>query len=52
MNGTVYLFACPALAADIIRTLDVFSSGFLEFWVRTMEAGYLNVDEVDPGQRR
>jgi hypothetical protein len=35
-------------AADIIRTLDVFLPGFLEFWVRTIKTGYLNVDAVDP----
>jgi putative intracellular protease/amidase len=34
--------------AEIIRTLDVFSPEFLAFWVRTIKAGYLNVNAVDP----
>lgn len=41
-------FGFVEFAADIIRTLDVFLPGFLDFWVRTIKTGYLNVDAVDP----
>lgn len=40
-------FGFVEFAAEIIRTLDVFLPGFLEFWVRTIKTGYLNVDSVD-----
>lgn len=41
-------FGFVEFAAEIIRTLDVFLPGFLEFWVRTIKTGYLNVDSADP----
>lgn len=41
-------FGFVEFAAEIIRTLDVFSPEFLEFWMRTIKTGYLNVDSVDP----
>jgi len=41
-------FGFVEFAAEIIRELDVFSPGFLAFWVRTIKTGYLNVDAVDP----
>ncbi len=41
-------FGFVEFAADIIRTLDVFLPGFLEFWVRTIKTGYLHFDAVDP----
>lgn len=41
-------FGFVEFAAEIIRALDVFPPEYLEFWVRTIKTGYLNVDSVDP----